>query len=172
MAGCPYDLSSRFSIKDEVMLEVAFTQFCFWFITVAFFWLFPSVTKVIFSADMDERRDTKKRKMFLKMQQPQRQQPNTEREFGFRKFACVEEEAIYEPVDIPVYKPVKTPARKPVKTPKPQTSSRIIEDAISALMSVGYKKTEAKKLVNEVCKDKVFSDVIEVIKATMSRTDV
>jgi len=146
------------------MLEDALIQFFFWFITVAFFYMFPSVTKVMFSADMDERRDIKKRKMLLKMQQPQRQKPSTEREFGFRKFACVEEEPAYEPVETAVY--------KPVEVSKPKTDSSIIEDAVSALVAIGYKKTESKKLVNAVCNDGVFTDAVELVKATMSRTNV
>ena len=151
-------------MNDYDPVEYAFMQFCFWSAAVAFFWLFPSVAKVMFSADMDERRAIKRRKMLLKMQQPQRQQPNTEREFGFRKFACVEEEAVYESVEIPV--------RKSLKTPEPQTDSSIVQDAISALVTLGYKKTEAKKLVVSASNGVIFTDVGELVKATMSRTNV
>lgn len=150
-------------IKGESMLKDVLIQFCFWFGTLAFFYMFPSVAKVLFSADIEERRAIKRRKMLLKMQQPQRRQPNTEREFGFRKFACVEEEPIYEPVET-VY--------EPAQTPKPQTNSSIIQDAISVLVTLGYKKTEAKKLVVSASDGVVFTDIGELVKATMSRTGV
>jgi hypothetical protein len=146
------------------MLKDALIQFCFWSGTLAFFYMFPSVAKVLFSADIEERRAIKRRKMLLKMQQPQRRQPNTEREFGFRKFACVEEEIVYEPVEVPV--------SKSLNTPEPQTDSSIVQDAISALVILGYKKTEAKKLVVGASNGVVFTDVGELVKATMSRTGV
>ena len=116
----------------------------------------------MFSADIEERRDIKKRKMFLKMQQPQIPR-NTEREFGFRKFACVEEEIAYEPMET-VY--------EPVEVPKPRTNSSIIQDAVDALVTLGYKKTQAKKLVADACNDVVFTDAGELVKATMMRSNI
>ena len=144
------------------MLEDVLIQFCFWFGTLIFFYMFPSVAKVMFSADIEERRDIKKRKMFLKMQQPQIPR-NTEREFGFRKFACVEEEIAYEPMET-VY--------EPVEVPKPRTNSSIIQDAVDALVTLGYKKTQAKKLVADACNDVVFTDAGELVKATMIRSNI
>ena len=48
----------------------------------------------------------------------------------------------------------------------------VIKDAVDALATLGYKKTEAKNLVNTACNGRIFKDVSELLKATMSRTNV
>ena len=107
--------------------------------------------------------DNYKKSQRIQSEQQYRPQYKPNREFGFGKYGCVEEEPVYEPVET-VY--------KPVQTPKPQTDSSIVQDAISVLVPLGYKKTEAKKLVVSASDGMVFTDVGELIKATMSRTNV
>tara|TARA_Y100000593_G_scaffold91877_1_gene181869 strand:+ start:5909 stop:6331 length:423 start_codon:yes stop_codon:yes gene_type:complete len=55
--------------------------------------------------------------------------------------------------------------------PKVTTKQTIIDDAISALMSVGFKKTEAKNAVCKACSGKAFDNVEDVIKATMKKSN-
>lgn len=53
--------------------------------------------------------------------------------------------------------------------PKVTTKQEIINDAISALTSIGFKKTQAKSAVHKACDGKVFSNAQDVIKATMKK---
>ena len=53
-----------------------------------------------------------------------------------------------------------------------KTSPKIIEEAIGAICNLGFKKTEAKKVVNRVCNDRVFTDAEELIKAALDRSNV
>jgi|14BtaG_2_1085337.scaffolds.fasta_scaffold62003_2 hypothetical protein len=53
--------------------------------------------------------------------------------------------------------------------PKVTTREAIINDAISALVAIGFKKTEAKNAVHKACNGKVFDNVQDVIKATMKK---
>ena len=61
---------------------------------------------------------------------------------------------------------------EPVEVPKPKTDSSIIQDAVAALVTLGYKKTQAKKLVVDACNGVVFTDVGELVKATMTRSNI
>ena len=159
-------LSSLF-IKEKVLNEhqlpdvSALTVFL---VTIGIYILFllgffvvPNFMALLFSLD------NYKKSQRIQSEQQYRPQYKPNREFGFGKYGCVEEEPVYEPVET-VY--------KPVQTPKPQTDSSIVQDAISVLVTLGYKKTEAKKLVVSASDGMVFTDVGELIKATMSRTNV
>ena len=53
-----------------------------------------------------------------------------------------------------------------------KTSPKIIEEAIGAICNLGFKKTEAKKVVNRVCNNRVFTDAEELIKAALDRSNV
>ena len=107
--------------------------------------------------------DNHKKPQRIQSEQQYRPQYKPNREFGFGKYACVEEEPVYEPVET-VY--------EPAQTPKPQTDSSIIQDAVDALVTLGYKKTQAKKLVADACNDIVFTDAGELVKATMMRSNI
>jgi hypothetical protein len=53
-----------------------------------------------------------------------------------------------------------------------ETCPKIIEEAIGGICYLGFKKTEAKKVVNRVCNDYVFTDAEELIKAALDRSNV
>jgi hypothetical protein len=53
-----------------------------------------------------------------------------------------------------------------------ETCPKIIEEAIGGICYLGFKKTEAKKVVNRVCNDRVFTDAEELIKAALDRSNV
>lgn len=55
--------------------------------------------------------------------------------------------------------------------PKATTKEAIINDAISVLVGIGFKKTEAKNAVRKACDGKVFDSVQDVIKVTMKKPD-
>lgn len=59
-----------------------------------------------------------------------------------------------------------------IETEIEETSPKIIEEAITGLSSLGFTKTEAKKAVNAVCNGCVFTDVEELIKSALDRSDV
>ena len=59
-----------------------------------------------------------------------------------------------------------------IETEIEETSPKIIEQAISAICHLGFNKTEAKKVVNRVCNDRVFTDAEELIRATLDRSNV
>jgi len=67
---------------------------------------------------------------------------------------------------------IEVTVTKPEPPPKPETSPKIIEEAIGCICYMGFKKTEAKKAVNRVCNDRVFTDAEELIKATLDRSNV
>lgn len=52
------------------------------------------------------------------------------------------------------------------------TKKSVIEEAIGGICYLGFKKTEAKKAVNRVCNDRVFTDAEELIKAALDRSNV
>tara|TARA_R110000824_G_scaffold177627_1_gene357150 strand:- start:785 stop:1174 length:390 start_codon:yes stop_codon:yes gene_type:complete len=52
------------------------------------------------------------------------------------------------------------------------TNKSIIEEAIGGICYLGVKKTEAKKAVNRVCNNRVFTDAEELIKAALDRSNV
>lgn len=61
-----------------------------------------------------------------------------------------------------------TSVQKAVKQ-SPKTSSSLIEDAISALVNTGFKKTQAKNIVNGLCANKVYTDLNQLIMEAFSR---
>jgi len=63
-------------------------------------------------------------------------------------------------------KPVtKTPVSKPVK----QEENPFIQDAVSALVNTGFKKTQAKKIVSDLCKVKRYTDLNQLILDAFSK---
>tara|TARA_R110000823_G_scaffold20265_1_gene62181 strand:+ start:178 stop:531 length:354 start_codon:yes stop_codon:yes gene_type:complete len=52
------------------------------------------------------------------------------------------------------------------------TPPNIIEEAIGGVCSLGFSKTESKKVVNRVCNSRVFTDTEELIKATLDKSNV
>jgi len=68
--------------------------------------------------------------------------------------------------------PVKRTTKPPVKPSVEVTDSKIIEEAIGGLCSLGFSKTESKKVVNRACDGRVFTDAEELIKATLNRSNV
>lgn len=88
-----------------------------------------------------------------------------------------------------VHKPVKTQTKQnhkpPTKSAKqkpqpvtvvqntvktaPQTNSSLIEDAISALVNTGFKKTQAKNIVHGLCSNKVYTDLNQLIMEAFSK---
>jgi len=52
------------------------------------------------------------------------------------------------------------------------TSPIIIEEAIGGICSLGFSKTESKKVVSRVCNNKVFTNAEELIKATLDKSNV
>jgi hypothetical protein len=53
-----------------------------------------------------------------------------------------------------------------------KTSPKIIEEAIGAICNLGFKKAEAKKVVNRICNNRVFTNAEELIKAALDRSNV
>jgi hypothetical protein len=92
--------------------------------------------------------------------------------YGYGKYRCVDDEAVYDEVVYEVEPPVKRAAKPPVEPPVKVTNSKIIEEAITGLCFLGFKKTEAKKVVNAVCNGCIFTDVEELIKSALDRSDV
>jgi len=120
--------------------------------------MFPEFTKWLFSYHTPNRDEVK----------PQPREFVRERsrgEFGFNKYNCVSEEMIYHEVD-------EEPMYIPPPVIEKTTDSSVIKDAVDALATLGYKKTESKRLVNAACEGGVFTDAAELVKATMSRTNV
>ena len=148
---------NEYSLPDVSPLTVFFTTIGIYVLFLLGFIVVPNFMSVLFSLNHD--------KQYQRVQLRQYHTPerSSEREFGFRKFECVEEEAIYEPMET-VY--------EPVEVPKPRTDSSIIQDAVDALVTLGYKKTQAKKLVADACNDVVFTDAGELVKATMMRSNI
>ena len=148
---------NEYSLPDVSPLTVFFTTIGIYVLFLLGFIVVPNFMSVLFSLNHD--------KQYQRVQLRQYDTPerSSEREFGFRKFECVEEEAIYEPMET-VY--------EPVEVPKPRTDSSIIQDAVDALVTLGYKKTQAKKLVADACNGAVFTDAGELVKATMMRSNI
>jgi hypothetical protein len=67
--------------------------------------------------------------------------------------------------------PKPTPAPKPIPTPESQhtTSDEIIQEVIAALVKMGHTKTEAKKIVSELCESSTFNSSEELIQAVFSK---
>ena len=148
---------NEYSLPDVSPLTVFFTTIGIYILFLLGFVVVPNFMSVLFSLNHH--------KQYQRVQLRQYHAPerSSEREFGFRKFECVEEEAIYEPMET-VY--------EPVEVPKPTTDSSIIQDAVEALVTLGYKKTQAKKLVADACNGAVFTDAGELVKATMMRSNI
>ena len=56
--------------------------------------------------------------------------------------------------------------------PEPQTGSKLIEDVISGLQQMGFKKRDAKLAVLKVCEGKVFEDHESLIKAALDKSNL
>lgn len=61
---------------------------------------------------------------------------------------------------------------QPELKPEPQTDPQLIEEAIGGICYLGFKKTEAKKVVNRVCNNRIFTSAEELIKAALDRSNV
>ena len=120
--------------------------------------MFPEFTKWLFSYHVPN--DNK-----AKPEPRRRMEPSSRGEFGFNKYNCVSEEVMYYEVD-----------DEPMYIPEPiveeRTDLSVITDAVDALVTLGYKKTQAKKLVADACNGVVFTDAGELVKATMMRSNI
>ena len=56
--------------------------------------------------------------------------------------------------------------------PEPQTDSKLIEDVISGLQQMGFKKRDAKLAVLKACEGKVFEDHEPLIKAALDKSNL
>ena len=120
--------------------------------------MFPEFAKWLFSYHTPKSNE-------VKPQPREFVEENPRGEFGFNKYNCVSEEMIYHEVD-------EEPMYIPPPVIEKTTNPSVIKDAVDALATLGYKKTEAKNLVNTACNGRIFTDVSELLKATMSRTNV
>ena len=68
-------------------------------------------------------------------------------------------------------KPKPDPASKPSPTPESQhaTSDEIIQEVIAALVKMGHTKTEANKIVAELCENSTFNSSEELLQAAFSK---
>ena len=64
---------------------------------------------------------------------------------------------------------IEVTVTKPEPPPKPETEQRIIDDAISALRSVGFLLRDAKAAVLKACENRVFTDCESLIKAALTK---
>ena len=54
---------------------------------------------------------------------------------------------------------------------KPATAPQIVQDAIECLCATGFKKQEAKRLVNSVASLKIYTDVNDLIQDIFQKTN-
>jgi len=68
-------------------------------------------------------------------------------------------------------KPSPAHPPEPEPTPQPQntTSDEIIQEVVVALVKMGYTKTEAKKIVSELCANSTFDSSEELLQAAFSK---
>jgi Holliday junction resolvasome RuvABC DNA-binding subunit len=52
---------------------------------------------------------------------------------------------------------------------QPDQDKDMIEDAITALHSVGYKKAEAKKVIESLLQERAFNSVEELVRDALSK---
>ena len=76
-----------------------------------------------------------------------------------------------EVVEVPVYiekeVEVNKPRSKPNQTKK--TEDSIIEESISALVGLGHKKSEARRIVNKLAVDNVYEDSESLVMSAISK---
>ncbi len=63
----------------------------------------------------------------------------------------------------------KKPVSKPAEAPKPTTNEAIINDAVSGLVALGTKKTDAKKIIKTLTTNKKYLSCEELIKDVFKR---
>ena len=56
--------------------------------------------------------------------------------------------------------------------PEPQTDSKLIEDVISGLQQIGFKKRDAKLAVLKVCEGRVFEDHQSLVEAALNKSNL
>ena len=66
-------------------------------------------------------------------------------------------------------KPVK-PAIIPAVKPESATKAFVVDESISCLCSLGYKKSDARRLVNKVAVSKVYKKSEDLVKEIISST--
>tara|TARA_R110002110_G_scaffold57126_1_gene163587 strand:- start:107 stop:634 length:528 start_codon:yes stop_codon:yes gene_type:complete len=157
--------------------EVGAEIFMFALIVLGFcamFCMFPAFSMWLFS--INQHKPTSSSSDSLDSLRPSTLARHKEYGYGYGKYRCVDDEAVYDEVvyevEPPVERPVKRAAKPPVEPPVKVTDSKIIEEAITGLCSLGFKKTESKKVVNAVCNGCVFTDVEELIKSALDKSDV
>jgi Holliday junction resolvasome RuvABC DNA-binding subunit len=64
------------------------------------------------------------------------------------------------------------PEPEPEPEPEPQTDPQLIEDVISVLQNLGFKKREAKITVLKVCEGRVFEDHQSLIEAALDKSNL
>ena len=71
----------------------------------------------------------------------------------------------------PRVKPKSAPTPKPISIPESQhdTGDEIIQEVVAALIKMGYAKTEAKKIVSELCANSTFDSSEELLQAAFSK---
>ena len=60
----------------------------------------------------------------------------------------------------------------PEPEPEPQTDPQLIEEVISGLQNVGFKKKDAKAAVLKACEGRVFEDHQSLIEAALAKSNV
>jgi len=160
----------NYPVPDMSVYSVAFI----WFLIVLGFgvmlFVFPNFFMHLFSV-----RQTPTREKREEVESMSQTHSSPEYGYGYGKYRCVDDEVYDEVVyeaEPPVKRAAKPPAKPPVKPPVKITDSKVIEEAIGGLCSLGFSKTESKKVVNRACDGRVFTDAEELIKATLNRSNV
>jgi len=53
--------------------------------------------------------------------------------------------------------------------PKQVTDSNVIKDAVSAIVGLGFKKAEAKKLIQSLCEHTKFDNVEDIVRVVLTK---
>ena len=88
-------------------------------------------------------------------------------ESNAQKYVEVVEVPVYVEKEVEVEVEVNKPRSKPNQTKK--TEDSIIEESISALVGLGHKKSEARRIVNKLAIDNVYEDSESLVMSAISK---
>ena len=167
-----YDPDSSTNILNYPTPNFGVWEFAFIWLLILFgffvmFFMFPAFSMWLFSV-----RQITTQEETEEMEPVPQTHSSSEYGYGYGKYRCVDDEAVYDEVVYEAEPPVKRAAKPPVKPPVKTTDSKVIEEAIGGMHYLGFKKTEAKKAVNRVCNGRIFTSAEELIKATLDRSNV
>ena len=90
------------------------------------------------------------------------------REFSEKSYVINVYEEVPKPKKVKIQKPKKPKSQKQNK-PKDAWASGVVSEAVTGLTGLGYKKSEARRIVSQLCSSKSYKKAEDIIVDVMQK---